>query len=365
MTSTTSNSTSAAPRVAILIEGGFEDSEYLVPRNALKQTKAVVTVLGSRMNEEYQGKRGKAKVWSDATVAEVLSEDFDVIYIPGGHAPDRMRRNDLTVRLIIDAMAQGKAIASVCHGPQLLIEADQLRGKQATGFSSIRKDMENAGATYRDESVVVDGNLLTARRPGDLPLFTVTMLASFGLTVEGETLPAPVDEHFEWWQLGERWGGSTRQEILNVINTALVGERYTHAAFRQYREKVKDTEIKMVFAEVMTAKENHIEQLEMRMRQFGEEITWQAVSSEALATLQSWMQSRDETALLRRALGDLQTGAIDASHFAGQLTDPRTCHILDQIANNLTDLEKRVADLYRARLGSRVEAPLPTTIAAG
>ena len=104
---------------------------------------------------------------------------------PGGHAPDHIRVNDQAVRLVINAMAQGKLIAAVCHGPQVLVEADQLRDKQATGFRSIRKDMQNAGATYIDEPVVVDGNLITSRRPGEgLPMFTTMILSRLGLPMD-------------------------------------------------------------------------------------------------------------------------------------------------------------------------------------
>jgi protease I len=351
--------------IAILIDGGFEDSEFLVPHTALSHTDAQITVLGNRMNEEYKGKRGKVSVQPDATTTEVLSDDFDAIFIPGGHAPDKIRRNDQAVRLVMNAMAQGKLIASICHGPQVLIEADQLRGRRATGFRAIRKDMQNAGATYVDEPVVVDSNLITARRPGDLPMFTVTLLGLMGVIVEGEALPAPTELEYEWWQLGERWGGSSRQDILNVLNTALVGERYTLSAFRQYLEQISDAEAKLAFGQVISAKEIHIEQLEIRMRQFGEQVSWQAVGSEALATLQNWLQSNNETQLMRRAIGDLQTGAIDADHFSGQLTDPRTCDLLDRIASTLTELEERVGDLYRARYGSNVEPPMPTTRAVG
>lgn len=352
-------------RVAILIESGFEDSEFSVVHNALSRTSAHITVLGSRMNEEYKGKRDKASVKPDATTTEALPEDFDAVYIPGGHAPDRLRRNSHAVRFVKDAIAQGKTVATICHGPQLLIEADELQDKQATGFRSIRKDMENAGATYMDNAVVVDGNLITAQRPADLPLFVVTLMGLLGVAIEGEKLPEPTDHGYEWWQLGEQWGGSSRLDILNVLNTALVGERYTQSAFRQYVEKVNDVDAQQLFSDVITAKEQHIEQLEIRLRQMGEQPTWQAIGSEALATLQSWLQSNDENELLRRALGDLQTGALDADHFAGQLTDPKTCQILDQIATTLMSLEARVGELYRARLGSSAKPPMPTTMAIG
>lgn len=363
MTSSTQSETTQT-RVAILVENGFEDSEFQVPYTALKRTNAEVVVLGTRMNEEYKGKRGNVTIRPDSTTTEVLSDDFDAIVIPGGHAPDHIRTNDHAVSLVMNAIAQGKLVAAVCHGPQVLIEADQLRGKQATGYRAIRKDMQNAGATYIDEPVVVDGNLVTARRPGDLPMFTTMILSRLGLSMD-KTLPDPADETYDWWELGAKWGGSSRQDIINVINTALVGERYTMGAFRQYNEKITDAEANVVFSEVLTTKESHIERLEVRLRQMDESVSWQAVGSEAFATLQGWIQSSEETDILRRALGDLQTGLVDANRFSAQLTDPVTSNILDRIAGNLGRLEARVGDLYRARLGHNVEAPLPTTMAVG
>lgn len=368
MTVSTDNG-STTKRIAVLVENGFEDSEFQVPYTALKRAGAEVVVLGSRMNQQYRGKRNRVTIQPDATTTEVLSDDFDAILIPGGQAPDHIRMNDRAVQMVMDAMAQGKLIAAVCHGPQVLIEADQLRGKQATGFRAIRKDIQNAGATYVDEPVVVDENLITARRPGDLPLFTTTLLSYLGLTINGETLPDAATEDYEWWQLGEHWGGSTKQDIINVINTALVGERYTLAAFRQYVEKLADSndpEMQYVFANAIAVKEQHVESLEIRLRQLGEQVSWQAVGSEAFATLQNWLQSsNDKSDLLRRALGDLQTGAVDATHFSAQLTDPKTSDILDRIARNLTQLEERIGDLYRARSGRNVQPPMPTTISVG
>src|SRR5919112_2199999 len=146
--------TTGQKRVAILVEKNFEDSEFQIPYNALKSAGAEVTVLGSRMNETYQGKQGKASIAPDATTTEALARDFDAVVIPGGMAPDTMRTNLKTVRFVQDAVAQGKLVAAVCHGPQVLIEGDLLKGKRATGFRAIRKDMQNAGANYENAPVV-------------------------------------------------------------------------------------------------------------------------------------------------------------------------------------------------------------------
>lgn len=350
-------------KVAILIENGFEDSEFKIPYTALKRSKAQVWVLGSRMNEEYTGKRGQEKIKPDATVTEVRSEDFDAIVIPGGSAPDKMRTNPNTVRLIIDAMAQDKFVAAVCHGPQLLIEADQLQGREATGFRAIRKDMQNAGATYIDESAVVDGNLLTSRQPGDLAMFTTILLSRLGLSIEGTTLPNEGDRDFEFWKLAEDWGGSSRFDIVNALNTAITGEHYTTKVFEKYQANANDTELKTVLSEIITTKKQNIQSLEQRLQAFDEEVSWQALGSEAVATLQSWLQGSNDLDILRRALGDIQTGVIDANHLSIQLTDPMTVDVLWQVSQNLSTLEMRLSDLYRARIGDEMMPPKPTTFA--
>src|ERR1044071_8051046 len=175
-------------KVAILIEKNFEDSEFTVPYNALKAAGAEVTVLGSRMNETYAGKQGKASIKPDGTTTETRASDFDAVVIPGGMAPDTMRTNMKTVRFVQDAVEQGKLVAAVCHGPQVLIEGDLLKGKRATGFRALRKDTQTAGAIYEDAPVVTDGNWITARRPGDLPIFTTAILRWLGLPAQGPDL---------------------------------------------------------------------------------------------------------------------------------------------------------------------------------
>ncbi|ACB52788.1 ThiJ/PfpI peptidase C56 family [Crocosphaera subtropica ATCC 51142] len=350
-------------RVAILIENHFEDSEFQIPYTALKQANAEVVVLGSRMNDTYKGKRGKVSIKPDATATEVRSEDFDVIIIPGGAAPDAIRANPNAVRLVMNGMAQNKLIAAICHGPQVLIEADQLRGKRATGFQAIRKDMQNAGAIYIDEPVIVQENLITARRPGDLPMFTTIILTQLGLSLEGTTLPESTESNYEWWKLGEAWGGSKRSDIINALNTAIMGEHYTIRAFEEYTQRASDPQLKTLFNEVCTTKQNHIQRLESRLGDFNEKVSWQAIGSEVYASLQSLIQSSHETEILRRALGDLQTGVVDTYHLCNQLTDPQTAAILADIEDNLARLERCLSDLYRARLDDQVQPPMPTTIA--
>jgi protease I len=242
-------------KVAILVEKNFEDSEFQIPYNALKAAGAEVSVLGSRMNETYKGKQGKASIEPDGTTTEALARDFDAVVIPGGMAPDTMRTNMKTVRFVQDAFAQGKLVAAVCHGPQVLIEGDLLKGKRATGFRAIRKDMQNAGAQYVDEPVVTDGNLITSRRPSDVPIFTAAILRHLGLSIEDKELPDASSKDADWLTLGEEWGGSSKSEVVDGINTAIRGERYAVSAFEHYAEKASDAELRPILNEIRETKQ--------------------------------------------------------------------------------------------------------------
>ncbi len=351
----------SSKRVAILVENQFEDFLFQVPYQALQKAGAKVTVLGSRMNEEYHGKRGIAACKPDDTATEVRANDFEGFVIPVGH----IRANPFAVSLIREAMAQDKAIAVIGYGIQVLIEADGLQGKRVTGLESLRKDIENAGADYLGGPVVVDGNLITARRPSDVAIFTNSLLKYLKLEIKEET---PTDEShrtFDWWKLAEAWGGSSRKEIVNALNTAIIGERYTLEAFKQYSYRARDEELRNLLKEISTTKQNHVKSLENRLHNaFNEQVTWQAVGSEAYAALHSWLQSSDELSILRRALGDIQTGTIDTHHLCQQLTDPITVAIFDEIKRDLCQYEQRLADIYRSRSGDKIQPPLPTTIAA-
>ncbi|HEX8455862.1 MAG TPA: DJ-1/PfpI/YhbO family deglycase/protease [Pyrinomonadaceae bacterium] len=357
---------SATKKVAILIESHVEDSEFLVPYNALQEAGAEVTVLGSRVNEKYQGKQLKLSMAADRTTTDALAEEFDAVVIPGGMAPDKMRTNMKTVRFVQDAVEQGKLVAAVCHGPQVLIEGDLLQGKRATGFRAIRKDMQNAGANYEDAPVVRDGNIFTSRRPGDVPLFTAAILRHLGLdSALKEALPAEENLSADWWRLAEGWGGSTKAEIIDGINTAIRGERYGLTAFEHYAEKATAPELRAAFEEICAHKRRHINSLEARLAALGGEESLQAAGSGAWATLKSWLQSSSDEALMRRAMGDLQTGVVDSFNLANSFTDPATAQIFDDISVDIAKNEQRIADLYHAHLaGQKPDAATPSTGAA-
>ena len=162
-------------RVAVLIEDGFEDAELIEPIRAVKDAGAKVVVIGSGSRKTYRGKRGKA-IKADVVAEQVKAEDFDAIIIPGGYAPDKMRLHQPMIDLVREAHDLGKVVAAICHGPQLLISADIVKGRRATSWSSVAVDIKNAGARWVDDSMVQDGNLITSRKPADIPGFNKAII---------------------------------------------------------------------------------------------------------------------------------------------------------------------------------------------
>ena len=158
-------------RVALLVEDEFEDRELTGPLDALRAEGATVTLVGPTAGAQFRGKRGQAVVTSDIAAGGARIRDFDAVVIPGGHAPDKMRMRHAMVDLARDAMEAGKPVAAICHGPQLLISANVLRGRTLTCWPSIAIDVKNAGGLYVDKPVVEDGNLITSRKPDDVPMF--------------------------------------------------------------------------------------------------------------------------------------------------------------------------------------------------
>jgi protease I len=157
-------------KVLIMVENGVEDTEFLYPYYRFQEEGYKVDVVAPKAKETYVGKHG-VPIRPDFSPEEVNIEEYDALIIPGGKAPDRMRINEGLVKIVKEAYEKGKVIAAICHGPQMLIEADILRGKRATCWKSVTTDLKNAGAIFVDAPVVVDGNLVTSRFPPDLPQF--------------------------------------------------------------------------------------------------------------------------------------------------------------------------------------------------
>ncbi len=161
-------------KVALLIEDMYQEAEALVPYYRLQEAGFEVDVVGPEVRV-YKSKLGyplKATV----AAADARADDYVAVVIPGGYAPDRMRRHADMVRFVREMNDQGKVIAAICHAGWVLVEADILRGRRCTSFFSIRRDMENAGGLWEDSPVVVDGNLVTARVPDDLPAYLKAIL---------------------------------------------------------------------------------------------------------------------------------------------------------------------------------------------
>ena len=157
-------------KVLILLENGVEDSEFIYPYYRFQEEGYKIDILAPEAKKQYVGKHG-VPFTSELSPDKVKLDDYAAVIIPGGQAPDRMRIHKNLVNLIKEANSKGIIIAAVCHGPQMLIEADIVKGKTVTSWPSVRTDLKNAGAKIVDEAAVVDGNIVTSRSPGDLPDF--------------------------------------------------------------------------------------------------------------------------------------------------------------------------------------------------
>lgn len=164
-------------RIAVLVENLYQELEVWYPLLRLKEEGAEVVTVGSGSARTYTSKYGYP-VEADKAAAEVKAADFDAVVIPGGYAPDHMRRYPEMVRLVREATEQGKVVAAICHGGWMLASAEVLQGKTVTAFFAIKDDLVHAGANFVDVEVAVDGNLITSRKPEDLPAFCRAIIAA-------------------------------------------------------------------------------------------------------------------------------------------------------------------------------------------
>ncbi len=162
-------------RSAVLVEKEFQDLEVTYPYYRLKEAGVSTFLVGTRAGERVAGKFGYPVV-VEMGLDEAMGSRFDCVVIPGGWAPDHMRRDPRFVELVRKCWDEGSVVASICHGGWLLASAGIARGKRLTSFFAIRDDLVNAGAIWVDEEVVVDGNLVTSRKPDDLPAFMRAVL---------------------------------------------------------------------------------------------------------------------------------------------------------------------------------------------
>ena len=175
-------------RVMILATDGFEQSELLKPKENLEKAGIETTVVSLKEGDikGWDHKDWGKSVAVDMTVDEANADDFDALLLPGGQMnPDILRMSEEAIELIKDFDSAGKPIAAICHAPWLLVEANIVDGRTMTGWPSIRTDLMNAGADVVDREVVTDGNLITSRKPEDIPAFSKALIAKLGVKASG------------------------------------------------------------------------------------------------------------------------------------------------------------------------------------
>jgi protease I len=226
-------------RVVILAEQEYEDLELWYPLLRLQGEGAKIRVVGTGSADTYQSKHGYP-VAVDATADEIDVKDIDAVVIPGGYAPDKLRRYASVLNLVRSAFDQGKVIAFICHGGWVPISAGIVEGKRLTSVSAIKDDLVNAGATWLDEEVVQDGNLITSRRPPDLPAFSDAIVAALG-GVEATALDS----------VGAETGA------LEALRMAIKAEESAHRFYAMAVERTSDPAAKHVFSDLAKEEERH------------------------------------------------------------------------------------------------------------
>jgi protease I len=164
-------------RLVLLVEDRYQVLELWYPLIRLREAGAEVTVVGPEGGRVYKSGKGY-EITADASSADIRIQEYDGIVVPGGYAPDLMRRSPSMIALVRDAYNQGKVVAAICHAGWMLASAGIIRGKKVTSFFSMKDDMINAGATWLNEPVVRDGLIITSRKPEDLPFFCVEIIAA-------------------------------------------------------------------------------------------------------------------------------------------------------------------------------------------
>ncbi|MBD3427115.1 MAG: DJ-1/PfpI/YhbO family deglycase/protease [Candidatus Omnitrophica bacterium] len=164
-------------KIAVIVEDMFEDSEYTEPVEAFKNAGHETFNIGLEKGKQLKGKKEGTTIQVERSLDGTSADDYDALLIPGGYSPDKLRAHKAPVDFVRKFMEEGKPVFSICHGGQLLISADAVKGRKMTGWRSISQDISNAGAEYLDQEVVEDGNLVSSRQPSDLPAFIKASLS--------------------------------------------------------------------------------------------------------------------------------------------------------------------------------------------
>jgi len=175
-------------KIACLLAGGFEDSEFRIPYDRLRAAGHTVDIIGKEKGETLKGYKGKETVKATRSIDDVRPDDYEGLLIPGGHSPDQLRADPRFVRFVADFNASERPLAAVCHGPQLLMAAGLVQGRTLTAWTTVQSDLRQMGAKVLDQPVVVDRNWITSRKPDDLEAFSARF----------------IDELREWEQRGQK-----------------------------------------------------------------------------------------------------------------------------------------------------------------
>jgi protease I len=229
----------SAKRVVVLAENLYEDLELWYPLLRLRGVGMEVQVVGTGSSSTYTSKHGYP-VAVDASADEIKADQVDAIVVPGGYAPDRLRRYPAVLKLVREAFEQGKVVAAICHAGWVLVSAGILNGRKVTSFFAIKDDMVNAGAEWVNEEVVQDGNLITSRTPSDLPAFTDAIIAALGVS-EASGLA----------------GVTEKTDAVEALRMAIQAEEAAHKFYSMAVEKTKDAEAKNVFSQLAKEEARH------------------------------------------------------------------------------------------------------------
>jgi protease I len=159
-------------KIACLLADGFEDSEFRIPYDRLRDTGYEVEIIGMKAGAELTGYKQRETATTDLSIDDADAKSYGGLLIPGGQSPDHLRVDQRFVDFVKEFDATGRPLAAVCHGPQLLLTAELQRGRTLTAWPTVQGDLRQAGAHVKDEAVVVDGNWITSRKPDDLGAFS-------------------------------------------------------------------------------------------------------------------------------------------------------------------------------------------------
>ncbi len=226
-------------RAVVLVEDQYQELEVWYPFLRLRGAGVEVQVVGTGSATTYKGKYGYP-IEADVAADTVQAKDIDAVIIPGGYAPDRLRRYPEVLKLVRDAFDAGRVVAAICHAGWVLISAGIAKGRKLTSFSAIKDDLVNAGAIWVDEEVVQDGNLITSRNPLDLPAFTDAIIAALG-EVEAGGL--------------ESVSGGT--DALEALRMAIRAEEAAKRFYSMAEKRTEDPEAKNIFHRLAQDEERH------------------------------------------------------------------------------------------------------------